>query len=976
MRALRRLAWLLLPSLLAALPLLVGQQQEGGDAPDKTAGDDADADAATTARSSLAIVKQPRASLLQQEEKLRDAPFVVARRDGQVTVGWIEYSSGRGDQLTLLTAPPDQLALPKPALIRVGATMGALLRPVALADREDRLHLYWTELIDGVGQLRASDEQAGGSWSEPRSLTGGAWVRMNSDATLAADGRIWLAWEGEEPGKDGGKPQRDVWAAPMGDDGQLGEATRVGDGAWSDLDARIVAAGEQLWIAWASFTGRDYEIRLRSLDPKSRALGATQDVSARSDADDLHPALAAAPDGALWVAWDSAANPLRGDSTPPQLRRDRRRVDVEVAVRCARVSGSEITLPDARSTGIDAGVVEGALGLSIAGGLPRLVVAPDGRPWIAYRQLVAKPNSKSHGWSVLLQPLEAAGWGAPLEVETSLSTLCEPALALAGDRVVAAFTSDRRMDRGASNQPPPGFFADPLRKQGVTFDVWRGPFGIGVALPKSPAEPFTLPPRSARTERLATPHFHPAGDALADPLISGARHYEIVRGEQRFQVYWGDLHRHSCISRCSAGFEPTPTDHSGQINPLAWWQIDKLTQLYRSPGFATLAGYEWSTREWGHHNVILPGRMTPFVGEISDLDELFDRLPDGEAVTIPHHPADNSFANDFTKCDDRFTRLIEIFQARRGNFEFDGCFKQAPNAGSLGSFVQDALQQGHQYGIIASSDHAEGQAYACVLAESLSPRALFDAMKARRTYGATTKGMVIDLRVDDALMGEAITTADPRRVRVMAHGAKELCEVVVFRGGRPWQRVGPPPSDEWNRFAPLRLQARFVAGGAPLADEVTVSARLVGSRFHGMQENRLWSRRNPVPQWSASGANATLRCPKGFVAQPFLRDFPIHLQGELDDPLELALPDGVRKLTLRELRKAPVVATLPGGATCTVSLELGDGALPFEQGMGTRDYTGEWIDDDVKPGKAWYYARVIQVDGEIAWSSPIFVSVP
>lgn len=980
----------LIALLLCGVPLLVGQQ-ERDDPEDTTGGDAADSEPTRTARSSLAVGHLARAGVLQEDARLRDAPFLVARRDGRATLGWVEFLPGRGDQIVLHTAAPEELAPLRPALLRIGTPGAAMLRPVAVADASDRLHVLWTELVEGVGQLRLAREEGGG-FGEPRTLTDGPLVRMNCDAALAPDGRIWVAWEAEVAADGESRPQRDVFAAPLEDGVRLGAPIRISESPYADLDVTVVASGAQLWLAWASFLGRDYEIRLRALDPGSGALGPTIDVSARSDADDLHPALAAAQDGALWIAWDSASNPLRGDSTPPQLRLGRKRVDIEVAVRLARVADGQVTLPLARTPGVEPGTVEGAVGLSLAGGLPSLAIAADGRPWLAYRQLVGGSNRRAHGWSVLVQPLEAEGVAAPAEVAASLSTLAEPALAALGTRVVAAFTTDRRLDKDAGRELAPNTVADPLRRQGVLCDVWRGPFGIGVALPQPPEAPFELPRSAPLAPRLDAPHFHPAGAALQeDPLISGARHFEVERGEERWRVYWGDLHRHSCISRCSAGFEPTPqdrfasgrdvhlcdfmslTDHAGQISPQAWWQIDKLTQLYHSPGFVTLAGYEWSTIKYGHHNVILPGRLTPFVGLISDLDALFDKLPANGAVTIPHHSSDNSFANDFTECDDRFTRLVEIYQARRGSFEFDGCFKQAPNAGTLGTFLQDALAQNHWYGIIASSDHAEGQAYACVLAERLDRQAIFDALRARRCYGATTKGMLVDLRVDQAVMGESVQVAGPPLVQLRARGAAELSEIVVFKNGKAWRRVGPAPAAEWNRFAPLRLQVAVEHAAAPLAQQVELTAKLERGRFQGVAERRPYARRNPAPLWRVAGADATWKAPQGFVAQPRFREFAVRLAGEIEDSVELGLPEGTRRIGLRELREAPLRGSLPGGAAYVVSLELGDGALDYQKGLGTREFTADWRDEELRAARTWYYARVIQTDGEIAWSSPIFV---
>jgi hypothetical protein len=39
------------------------------------------------------------------------------------------------------------------------------------------------------------------------------------------------------------------------------------------------------------------------------------------------------------------------------------------------------------------------------------------------------------------------------------------------------------------------------------------------------------------------------------------------------------------------------------------------------------------------------------------------------------------------------------------------------------------------------------------------------------------------------------------------------------------------------------------------------------------------------------------------------------------------------------------------------------------------DVSLEFADADVEPGEHLYYVRVIQVDGNMAWSSPIWVTV-
>ena len=35
-----------------------------------------------------------------------------------------------------------------------------------------------------------------------------------------------------------------------------------------------------------------------------------------------------------------------------------------------------------------------------------------------------------------------------------------------------------------------------------------------------------------------------------------------------------------------------------------------------------------------------------------------------------------------------------------------------------------------------------------------------------------------------------------------------------------------------------------------------------------------------------------------------------------------------------------------------------------------------WTDFDPRPGVSWYYVRVLQSDGQVAWASPIWVRIP
>jgi hypothetical protein len=50
--------------------------------------------------------------------------------------------------------------------------------------------------------------------------------------------------------------------------------------------------------------------------------------------------------------------------------------------------------------------------------------------------------------------------------------------------------------------------------------------------------------------------------------------------------------------------------------------------------------------------------------------------------------------------------------------------------------------------------------------------------------------------------------------------------------------------------------------------------------------------------------------------------------------------------------------------------------LVFSSQPGTASVEFHWADMDAKPGESYYFLRVQQSDGQLAWSSPIWITLP
>ncbi|MBA2528861.1 MAG: DUF3604 domain-containing protein, partial [Euzebyales bacterium] len=472
------------------------------------------------------------------------------------------------------------------------------------------------------------------------------------------------------------------------------------------------------------------------------------------------------------------------------------------------------------------------------------------------------------------------------------------------------------------------------------------------------------------------------------------RYTTLIDGEDH-HLYWGDLHRHSLISRCTAADEPSleefyryswdvceydfwaVTDHSENSTAYQWWCIQKIADLFRVDGrFVPLYGFEW-TSMFGHQNVIYASgqRGGPIFSSLAEgserpdqLWELLRRFPDHPAITIPHHPGSGMVPYDWSYYDPDYLRLVEIFQACRGNYEDDGCFRQYADATLPGSFVLDGLRRGHRFGLIASSDHGNGASYVGAYAPGLDREAIFDALRSRRTMGATARDIVLDTRIGDTFMGGERRLTGPVELDVHARGYRDLARVDVLRNGELVHSVVPeldlPPG--WIAV-PLRLEWGMNPSPTDWSGSLHVERGEV-------LQTAYWSPEvQQVGRTSVCWAAATQSFGGGGIYGPTRGGIELTVVGPPEAVVGVDSRAGKVSADLATLREHPVDAT----STTMSTRAQASGRLRLQPGVGGLSSLGgsqlrlRWTDERSEP--AWYYARVYLVDGEMAWSSPIWV---
>ena len=301
--------------------------------------------------------------------------------------------------------------------------------------------------------------------------------------------------------------------------------------------------------------------------------------------------------------------------------------------------------------------------------------------------------------------------------------------------------------------------------------------------------------------------------SVKDPrtgLVGRTNPILVGRGEP-FGRFWADLHGQSeeTIGTNSIqdyfrfsrdyGFLDICA-HQGndfQISDGFWKKIQATTRKFHEPGrLVTFPGWEWSgnTALGGDRNVLFREEGGPISrsshallspGQAREsccrtVEELFGRLRDcrREVMVLPH--VGGRYA-DLSRHDPGLEWAVEVHSAW-GTFEW---------------MLGDAFALGHRLAIVANSDGHKGRPGAsypggstfgsyggltCVLAKSLTRESVWEAYRARRVYATTGARIFLDVETEDGIpMGGLLTARSGSgpgfRIRVCGTAPIERVEV-------------------------------------------------------------------------------------------------------------------------------------------------------------------------------------------------------
>lgn len=500
-----------------------------------------------------------------------------------------------------------------------------------------------------------------------------------------------------------------------------------------------------------------------------------------------------------------------------------------------------------------------------------------------------------------------------------------------------------------------------------------------------------------------------------------------------FNVYYGDLHNHCAVgyghgsledafknARLQLDFAAVTVhagwpDIPGNENRLAavvdyhqrgfkkasdaWTQVKETVEANHQPGrFVTFLGFEWHSRRYGDHNIYFNGSSGEIIhaASLPEMRQALRRLQKQGVVAllIPHHIGYKQGYRgiNWDTFSPELSPVVEIMSMHGAS---ESPAAPYPYLHTMGprhwpGMYQYGLAQGHIVGAIGSTDHhsahpgSYGHGKMAVWAAGLNRNAIWDAIKSRRTYALTGDKISLAFSINGALMGGILSATRKRHITASVEGGGPIDYAEVLHNNRIIHRVSAYEKfvgAQANPFAdPFKIHLEVGWGQKEENVDWQVELNVVGGRLLDI-EPRFRGHDIVAPQagdeesyafsrWQRSGENGV-----GFTTRTWGNPTTTTAgtQG-----ICLTVSGDARTMIRGQINGQDVEVSLPDLIEGPRSAYLGGFLTPayyFHRAVSQSEYTChlDFTHRADSQTRDWYYIRVRQVNGQWAWSSPIWI---
>lgn len=441
-----------------------------------------------------------------------------------------------------------------------------------------------------------------------------------------------------------------------------------------------------------------------------------------------------------------------------------------------------------------------------------------------------------------------------------------------------------------------------------------------------------------------------------------------------------------------------------------------------NPGkFVTFLGYEWhgNRRRYGDHNVYYLKDYEPLYSS-ETLQELYRNLKRTDAVAIPHHTGYQvgERGKDWNIHDEELSPFVEVYSSHGSSegcdvpFPLDYNLSMGPRVS--GGTVQDGLNRGYKLGIIASGDNHRdypgewGNGLMAVFAEELTRESLWEAFKKRRVYGVTGDRIQLYFSINGHIMGEAFNSDSPANISVEAIGSHAIDRIEIIKNGTVMHTWCCSKNRNFlYADGKIRAKIRIKCGWGPgshygfkkiKSKKWKGSIRLSKGKIVSIEPCFTYfgqQLRKTASNMAVFSFTTQPRTPlRQLTAQHHRSNFQgaiFEIETSLDDLITVKVDSVNLSFSLRDALKRDWVIAFTKEAERMVENEFGltpdelenpdhywhnawkmkvHRAIPYEQYHVKFSYT----DTNPRKGENYYYLRVTQLNGQMAWSSPIWMN--
>ncbi len=479
-------------------------------------------------------------------------------------------------------------------------------------------------------------------------------------------------------------------------------------------------------------------------------------------------------------------------------------------------------------------------------------------------------------------------------------------------------------------------------------------------------------------------------------LLAESNPIETLEEEELLHPYWADFHGQSEETVGSNSIQDyfafahdyaliDIAGHQGndfQISDDFWDTINETTRKFYQPdSFVTFPGYEWSgnTPLGGDRNIffrseggqisrsctdLLQEKQSAYANSPTVL-ELFEKLRGQMSGAFAFAHVGGRYA-DITMHDPEIELAVEI-HSDWGTFEW---------------LLEDALKLGYRIGICANSDGHKGRPGAsypgaskfgslggltCVLATRLERESIFDALKARHCYATTGNRSLVKVYIimdngQRAMMGDIVSYEYGKALLSVNITGTAPIESVEIRNGldtigtfRPYDNNDICHSKRlkivWSG-SELRGRARMVSWDGTL--------QLIGNTISSARAVNLWNEHHPLKliddnhlEWESITT--------GGVAGIILT-----LKEANTGQIEIETAQGNISIDVNSTGISPKTWNYGG-----LDKHLKIYRLPDNK--SSTEVSFKLAINKLQKGDNPIYVRMMQEDGHMAWSSPVYL---